>query len=231
MKKKYTQTLVALVVLATLYGAFTLYDKRKAESPPSGATTETKIEEKLLSLDSKHIQAFSLKPKDAAPITCRLESGKWAIEEPQKLAADQSTITTLLSTLTTATVDQVVDPHPASLKDFGLDPPHEILQVSTDTKPAQFELSLGDDTPTGNGMYAQVAGNPRVFTLASYEKAALGKTLFDLRDRRAVTLDADQIQKIEVTSKEKNFTLAKNPEGVWDLVLPPPVRADRYSIG
>ena len=170
MKKKYTQTLVALVVLATLWAAFTFYDKRKAQAPPTGSTTETKTEEKLLPLDSQHIQSFALKPKDAAPVTCRLESGKWAIEEPQKLAADQSTISSMLNSLTTATVDQVVDPHPANLKDFGLDPPHEILEVSTDAKPAQFDLMLGDDTPTGNGMYAQVAGNLRLRFLARLDQ-------------------------------------------------------------
>jgi Domain of unknown function (DUF4340) len=116
------------------------------------------------------------------------------------------------------------------LKDFGLDPPAETLEVSTDAKPARFALMLGDDTPTGNGVYVQMGGNPRVVTVASYEKAALEKSLFDLRDKRAVTLDADQVQKIEVNSKGKNFTLLKNPEGVWDLVLPPSVRADGYSV-
>src|SRR5208283_2091379 len=55
------------------------------------------------------------------------------------------------------------------------------------------------------------------------------KTLFDLRDRRALTLEADQLRKIEVDSKGKKWTLAKNPEGIWDLVLPPPVRADRVA--
>ena len=69
-----------------------------------------------------------------------------------------------------------------------------------------------------------------MITLASYEKTSLVKSLFDLRDKRAVTLDADQAQKIEVNSKGKTFTLMKNPEGVWDLVLPPPVRADSYSV-
>ena len=152
------------------------------------------------------------------------------IESPQKLAADDSTVSSFLSTLTGANVDQVVDTHPANLKDFGLDPPSETLEVSTDVKPAQFALLLGDETPTGSGVYAQVEGNPRVVTLPSYDKTSLTKTLFDLRDKRAVTLDADQIQKIEVKSKDKSYTLEKNPEGVWDLDLPPAVRADSYAV-
>jgi hypothetical protein len=61
-------------------------------------------------------------------------------------------------------------------------------------------------------------------------KSNLEKTLFDLRDRRALTLEADQLRKIEVDSKGKKWTLEKNPEGIWDLVLPPPVRADRFAV-
>ncbi len=231
MKKKYVNTLLAAGLLAALWGSFTYYDKRKGPGTPD-VTTKTTTEEKLLPLDSKHIQSFTLKPKDAPPITCRRDSGTWVIVEPQKLSGDQSTISAFLNSLAGATVDEVVDPHPATLKDFGLDPPTETLELSTDAKPSQFTILLGDDTPTGNGVYAQISGNPRVITLASYLKTSLGKTLFDLRDKRAVTLDADQIQKIEVVSgeKDKNFTLVKNPEGVWDLALPPSVRADGYSV-
>lgn len=232
MKKKYINTLLALAILAALWGSFTYYDKRKSGGTSGIAAGGSKPEEKLFPLDGKHVQTFTLKSKDNPPIACRRESGKWVIDEPQKLSADQTGIDTLLNTLTGATIDQVVDPHPANLKDFGLDPPSETLALSTDAKPAQFTMMLGDETPTGNGLYAQVSGNPRVFTLAGYMKTSLEKSLFDLRDKRAVTLDADQIQKIEVSSKEKgqSYTLQKNPEGVWDLVLPPSVRADRSSV-
>jgi hypothetical protein len=231
MRKKYITTLAALLFLGGLWVSFTLYDKRHGPTIPSDVKIESKTVENLISLDSKHVQSFTLKPKDARAVMCRRESGSWVIVEPQKLVADQSAISTMLSTLTSATVEQVVDPHPANLKDFGLDPPSETLEISTDTKPARFALMLGDNTPTGTGLYAQVGGSPRVVTLASYDKSSLEKTLFDLRDKRAVTLDPDQVQEIEVNSKDKKFKLEKNPEGVWDLVLPPPVRADRFTAG
>ena len=74
-----------------------------------------------------------------------------------------------------------------------------------------------------------MSGASRVVTLASYLKSSLEKKLFDLRDRRALTLDADQIHKIQADYKGKTWTLEKNPESVWGLVLPPPVRADRFT--
>ena len=227
MRRKYLNTLIALVVLAGLWGIITYFDKRASRK---ASKIETSKEEKIFSLDSKHITSITFRPRDGEAVTCRHEGGTWAIAEPRKLSADQGTLSTVLNNLTTATVDEVVDPHPSDLKEFGLNPPAFSLEVSTDSKPPKFTLLLGDDTPTSGGVYAQVAGNPRVFTVASYLKSNLEKNLFDLRDRRALTLEADQLQKIEVDSKGKKWTLEKNPEGVWDLVLPPPVRADRFAV-
>jgi hypothetical protein len=228
MRRKYIHTLVAIVVLGGLWGSFALYDRRKAHQP-SSSTTATKPQEKILGVDSGHIQSFTIQPRDGKSFTCRREGSAWVIAEPAKLAADQSSVSGFLSSLADAAMDDVVDPHPGNLKDFGLDPPAETVKVISDSKPQQFTLLLGDETPTSGGLYAQVAGNPRVFTLATYLKSSLEKSEFDLRDKRAVTLNVDQVRRIDVDSKGKRWTLEKNPEGVWDLVLPPPVRADHFA--
>lgn len=227
MNKKYLNTLVGLALLAALWGSFTYYDRVKSRS---AAKVETTPQEKILPLDRSHIQSFTLKARSGELITCRREGEKWTITDPKKLAADQNAASSVISSLTTATVEEVVEPHPSSLKDFGLDPPAETLEVLTDSKPAKFTMLLGDETPTSGGIYAQIAGNPRVLTLASYLKSSFEKKLFDLRDKHALTLDVDHLQRIEADGKGKHFTLAKNPEGVWDLVLPPAVRADHFAV-
>lgn len=227
MKKRYLNTLVAVGILLALWGTITYLDKRQSKQ---ASKVESPQEEKILNVESNHIRSITLKPRDGEAVVLEREGGNWSIVEPRKLSADQSNVTSFLSSLTSATVDQVVDSKSASLKDFGLDSPSFTVEVSTDAKPEKFALLLGDETPTSGGVYAQVAGSPRVITLASYMKSSLEKKLDDLRDKRALTLDADQLQKIEVQSKGKNYTLVKNPEGIWDLVLPPPVRADRMAV-
>ena len=225
--RKYLNTLILLIVLAATWGAFTLYDRHKRNEKPA---VEASHETKLLSLDAQHIQSLTFKPRDGEAFSCRREGGKWTIVAPRHLDVDQGNFSGVLNSLTTATEDEAVDAHPTDLKQFGLDPPSFTLEVTTDAKPASFSLLLGDDTPTSGGVYSQVSGNPQVFTLASYLKTSLEKKMFDLRDRRACTLDADQLQKIGVDYKGTSWSLEKNPEGVWDLVLPPPVRADRFTI-
>ena len=227
MKKRYLNTLIALALLAAVYAGFTYWDKRKASEPKSETSTS---QEKLFAVESSHVKSFTIKPREGEAITCQREGSNWTIVEPQKLAADSSAVSSLLSSLSNATIDQVVEQKPANLQDFGLDSPSVTLDVTTDAKPQKFELHLGDETPTSGGVYAQVAGIPRVVTLASYLKSSLDKKLFDLRDKRAVTIPAGQLQRIEVQTKTKHFTVVKNPEGVWDLVLPPAVRADRFVV-
>ncbi|MGO9271034.1 MAG: DUF4340 domain-containing protein [Terriglobia bacterium] len=227
MKKKYLNTAIAIVVFGVLIGSMLWYNKRQSHEP---STTTSKPEEKVFPVETKTIASFTLTSKDGKKFTCRRDGSAWSIVDPQKLGVDQSAVDGFLSSLTSATVDEVVDPHPANLKDFGLDSPATTIDVSTSGKPTQFTLLLGDDTPTSSGLYAQVGGNPRVITLPDYLKTSLEKSMFDLRDKRVVTLDPDQLQKIEVESKGKSWTIVKNPEGVWDLMLPPAVRADRFAV-
>lgn len=227
MKKKYLPTLIAAALLAALVGGAMYWEKHKGAEPPkpeSGASTE-----KLLPVEIKHIQSFTIKNSSGDILACQREGGGWAITEPKKFAADGTAIESLLTGLVGTSVDQVVDPKPASLHDFGLDVPSLTLEVTTNAKPEKFSLSLGDETPTGGGVYALMGGNPRVVTLASSLKSSLDKNVFDLRDKRIVSIPSGQINRIEVASKSGRWMLTKNPQGIWDLALPPAVRADRFT--
>jgi hypothetical protein len=225
MKKKYLNTLVALALLGALWGAMSYWEKRKAAEPE-----KTEKQEKLLTIEKGHVESISLKPRDGENVTCRREVGKWEIVEPRKVAADQSAVDSLLSTLADATIDQTVEAAPKSLADFGLDRPALTVDITTNAKPPKATLLLGDDTPTSGGVYAQVAGNPRVVILQRFTKTSLDKKAFDLRDKRVMTLDPDQLTRLEVESKGVRWTLVKNPEGTWNLDLPPLARVDRFTV-
>jgi len=225
MKKKYLNTLVALALLGAVWGAMTYWEKRKSAEPE-----KTEKQEKLLSVESSHVQSVSVRPRDGEGVVCRRESGKWAIVEPKKVAADQSAVDSLVSALTDASIDQAVEPPPKNLGDFGLDQPALSVEVSTDTKPEKATILFGDDTPTGGGVYAQLAGNPRVVILPRFTKTSLTKTLFDLRDKRVLTLEENQLMRLGVEAKGTRWALVKNPEGTWNLDLPPLVRADRFTV-
>jgi hypothetical protein len=227
MKKKYLHTLIAVALLAALVGGAAYWEKRKEAEPPKPEPASSN--EKLFRGDAKNIQAITIKNSSGETVTCQREGEGWKITEPKKLDADGPAIDSLLTSLIGTSVDQVVDPKPSALHDFGLDAPSVTFEVTTNAKPEKFTLSLGDETPTGGGVYAQAAGNPRVITVASHLKSTLGKNVFDLRDKRIVSIPSGQMNRIEVVSKSDHWTLAKDPQGIWDLILPPAVRADRFT--
>lgn len=225
--KRYYNTLIAVILLAALWAGFNYYNKKKGKE---AATDTSKPKELVLPVKQDQVKSFTLAPHDGEPITCSLDGKNWTISQPRPLAADQNAVTSYVGSLIGLDVTAVVDEHPKNLNDFGLDPPASTLTVSTTGTPSQVKLLLGDATPTGDGLFAQVEGNPRVITLPGYAKSTLEKSLFDLRDRRVLTLDNDQIQRLDVTAPGKSFTLTKNPDGVWDMVLPPAVRAETFAV-
>ncbi len=227
MRKKYLHTVIAAALLAALVGSAMYWEKRK-EGQPEKIDSGSKSE-KLFPVEAKNVQSFTIKTAAGETVTCRREGDNWILTEPKKLATDPEAIESLITALIGASVDQVVDPKPATLQDFGLDSPTLTLEVTTSAKPEKFMLALGDETPTGGGLYAQTGSTPRLITVASHLKSSLGKNVFDLRDKRIVSVPAGQLNRIEVVAEANRWTLAKNPQGIWDLVLPPAVRADRFT--
>ncbi|MGH9451184.1 MAG: DUF4340 domain-containing protein [Terriglobia bacterium] len=228
MSKRYVKSLVAVIVLVILWFAFTGWNKHKSRT--EAKKSAAKSSEKILNLAPSHIQSFTLTASDGKTFTCSRQGKTWAITQPEPISADQTKVTSLLQSLTSATHGEQIAQHPSDLKDFGLDPPAETLAVTSDAAPRDFTLLIGGETPTSSGVYAQVAGRPQVFTLTDDVKTSLQKTLFALRDTRAVTLDTEQINRLQVKYGSQSYTLVKNPEGVWEVSLPISVRADHFTV-
>src|SRR5262249_10146056 len=88
---------------------------------------------------------------------------------------------------------------------------------------------IGDDTPTSSGAYVQLAGDPRVFTIASYNKTNMDKGLNDLRDKRLITADADKITRLELVVKQQTIEFSRDKQQ-WKILKPQPLRADGKKI-
>jgi hypothetical protein len=95
------------------------------------------------------------------------------------------------------------------------------------------KLLVGSQTPTGNAYYAMLSGDPRLFTIASYNKTSLDKSINDLRDRRLLTADFDKVSQIELipraSGKKQAVTFARNKDS-WQILKPVPCRADQQQV-
>lgn len=218
--------IIAMVVLAALTG--TLYWSNHHKPAETGeASSETAP--KILALKQDDISRIDLKKKGADQLTLAKDSsGKWQITAPQPFAAEPTAVSSLLGTLSSLSSERLVDDRASDLKPYGLAGAALEADVTEKDNKTQ-KLLLGDNTPTGSAVYAKLEGDPRIFTVASYEKNNIDKTPNDLRDKRLLPVDSDKISQIEFIAKKQDIEFGRNKDE-WQIVKPKPLRADSMQV-
>jgi hypothetical protein len=219
--------LAAAVVLAALTGALYWSNHRKAKEVSAAPSADTPP--KVLSLNSADLVRVKISKKGGEEVALsKNDAGQWQITSPKPLPADQEAVSGLASTLSSLNSDRLVEEKAADLGPYGLTQA-SIAITATDKNKKAVELRLGDDTPAGSSVYAAVAGDPRVFIIASYNKSSLDKSLNDLRDKRLLTFDSDKLSRIELTAKKQTIEFGRNKDQ-WQILKPKPMRADQFPV-
>jgi Domain of unknown function (DUF4340) len=213
--------IIAVVVLATLGGVLYWSQHRKPAEENAGSSTPAAPV--IIKVDPADVTELTIKQKE--PFTLQKSAaGKWQITEPKAYPADQEAVAGLLSTLSTLNADRVVEEKAADRKPYGLDPPSVELDITGKAHTTR-QLLLGDDTPAGGDVYVAVAADPRIFTIASYNKSSLNKSLSDLRDKSLLTLSPDKVSRVELTEKDQHIEFDRTKDG-WQILKPSPSAAD-----
>ncbi|MBV9179903.1 MAG: DUF4340 domain-containing protein, partial [Acidobacteria bacterium] len=220
--------LVAAFVLLLLTGFLYWSSRHKPDSDTGKLSADTPPS--ILKLDEGSITKVDIKKKDSGPLELtKTSSGDWKITEPKPLAADQSNVSSLLSTISSLNSERLVEDKASDLKTYGLEQPSVEIDILEKDNKSQ-KLLLGDDTPASSGVYAMLAGDPRVFTVASYNKTSLDKGVNDLRDKRLLTVAADKISRLELIRKNQDLEFGRNKDE-WQILKPKPLRADGTQVG
>jgi hypothetical protein len=217
--------IIAAVVFFVLAGILYWSDHHK---PAESTAKASEAPPSILKFDPSTITGIELRKNNSVPLALARSGSEWRITAPGSFPADQGVVTSLLSTLSALESQRLVNEKAANLQQYGLEP--AVLQVSLTSKDNKTRiLLLGDDTPTGSMAYAMLKGDPRVFTMFSYNKTSVDKTLNDLRDKRLLTADAGQVSRIELTGKGQTVEFGRTKEG-WQILKPQPLRADGSSV-
>ena len=222
--------LIAAVVLAALgVGAYFSNKAEKAkEGKPSTDAASSSV--KVLAIPEDQVAKIELARKDAdKTIVERGPDGKWKIAAPKPLPADQDAVNSMTSTISSLNSDRVVEDKASDLAQYGLNSPSlAVTVVKKDGK--SDKLLIGDDTPTGSGAFAKLDNDPRVFTVASWNKSSLDKSPKDLRDKRLLTFDSDKLTRVEMIRKGQAVEFGKNNKNEWAILKPKPLRADGGQV-
>ncbi len=217
--------LIAAVLLAALSGGV-WYAKKHPETASSA--TASPANPKLADVPADQVQSVDLKKKDGSAITLQRQKGKWAITSPEPLTADQDAVTSLTSALNPVTADNVVDDKASNLSKYGLNAPTLTVTVHEKTGKSD-EIQFGDDVPAGSLVYARLGNNSKVYALASSVKSSFDKSVNDLRDKRLLTFDSNQLTRIELSGKN-DVEFGKNNANEWRILKPEPSRADSFQV-
>ena len=217
--------LVAVVLLAVLGGAIWYSNKKQAQKEKAPSDTSPKI----VSIPEDRFREIHLLKAGAEPIVLNRDSGKWALTAPQPLPADPEASASLVSALSSVSADKTIDDNATDLASYGLANP--ALQAQVFEKGGkQVDLAIGDDTPTNSGAYAKVSGDRRVYTVDSYVKTSLDKTVNDLRDKRLLIFDSNRLTRVKLAGKGPAIVFGKSAGNEWGIVEPRPLRADSGQV-
>jgi hypothetical protein len=223
---KFRGLLAAVAVLAALGGAVWWSEKKeKADAGKPAADAPPKI----LSIPEDQFKQVQLFRKSGETTEVSKAAGNWQIVQPKPLAADEASVTSLVSSLASLSSDRLIEDKPSDYSAYGLTSPAERITITRKDGKVQT-LLIGDDTPTGSGAFAKVDGDPRVFTIASYIKTSLDKTSKDLRDKRLLTFNSDKLTRVYLTAKGGSIEFGKNNQNEWQILKPRPSRADGLQV-
>jgi Domain of unknown function (DUF4340) len=229
---KISGLLIACVVLAALLGLL-YWSNHHPATADSAVKASADTPPKILTLDQLNINSLAIHHADQPTVDLsRNGSGGWQITAPKPLAADQDSVSSVLSAVSSLNADRLLEDKATNLSSYGLSNPALEVDVTLKDKKTQ-KLLVGDKTPSGNAYYAMLGGDPRLFTIASYDKTSLDKTADDLRDKRLLTADFDKVSQIELmnqtSDKKQDITFARNKDG-WQILKPGPFRAQSFQV-
>ncbi len=218
--------LIAAVVLAALAGGVWYSNKLETEKEGKAPADASP---KLLEIAEDQFQKIEISKAGTDPVVLERDGADWKMTAPQALPVDRDAVTSVVSTLSSYTTERLVEEKAADLAAFGLVQPQ--LTVTVTKKDGRAEkLLIGDEAPTGGGFFARKDGDPRVFTVFSYNRATLDKSWGDLRDRRLLPFETSKVTRVELADKGRVIELGKTAGGDWQILKPGPYRADNVAV-
>lgn len=214
--------LVIAVALLALLGGAVWYTR---ENPPEDDTAAPKV----VDLEEESIREVTVRRAGEQPLTVvRGEDGEWEFGGGLEIAADDTSIGSMVGSLASLNADRVVSEQVLDWEPYELQEP--ALAVSYVAESGSGEVQFGRDTPTGSGVFVRLKDAPRLFTVYSYNKTSFDRSVFDLRDKRLLRLDEDALERVTVEVGERKVGFAQE-DGAWRIVEPRELRADDFTVG
>lgn len=217
-------TIALAIVLAGLGGYIYFVELKKPAS-------DVPANEKVFAVETENIEELRIMSASGEVTRLRKAGDQaWQVTEPVTADADSNQPVAIASGLNTLEIQRVVDENPASLKDFGLDPPRMDIGFRVKGEKELRHLLIGDKTATGSDLYAMRQGDKRLFLISGTVENTFNHGTFALRDKHVLKFDRNTVETIEITEGPRNFAFAKAGDVEWNITKPVTLRGDFGAI-
>lgn len=216
---------VAAVVLVIL-GAAVYYT---SQNPPADGKEDRAV---LIDVKYEDIQGIEIRRPNGEKLSfMRGEEDRWEFAAGYEFPADDAAVGLMATNLDQLSADRVVQDSVSDWRPFGLEDEGNLAVSMTPQQGEPVTVIFGNETPTGAGVFARTAGEPRLFTVYNYVKTSFDKTVFELRDKRILQFESEDVETVSITVNGGRFRFESAGPGEWRILEPSPARADDFVVG
>ena len=225
---RWKPTWILLGIAAVLFAFIVLFERRLPDpnTPPP----------RILAFKANEVTNLHLRWTNQLILTAsRTKPGAlWNLSFPISYRARDHAIEPLLRALAEAVPHaeisaQELKAGKRSIAEFGLDVPQATLTLQHNGQ--RIEILFGSKTPVGDGVYAQVLNQSPIYILSAEFVNALPRSKDDWRDLSLLASAGFQMNRIEIRSPGRGFTVDINPLAQkYLLVKPIDARADPAKL-
>ncbi len=218
-------TIIAAVVAAGLAVYIYLYEREPVEFEIDSGRQE------LFQIEADSIEEIEIRHQNGEDLKMQKSGESWRILEPVEAPADSIEVESLADNIASMEQERVVAEGPdVNLEEFGLEQPETEVYFKTAGNETPSGFLFGDETPTGSAnLYAKLADDDRIFVVPSFTKANFDKKVWDLRDKKVLHFERDDVEKLVLRNRSGQIVLARENENRWNVTAPSFCRADRYK--
>jgi hypothetical protein len=222
---RFRSTLIYLLAAIALV-AFYLYETHK-ETREKSAKEEVKL---LVPLKPDQLDSITLKgDKESIQLvkTNSAGSGAWEIVSPVRASADAFALSRLTRKLCELKYQRLISENSKDPAEFGLDKPSFIITYKAGKNEGM--ISFGSKSPIGYGVYATTGDGNKVYLMAELNEQEVDSSLFDLRNKKLLTLETDKVNRMIIERGTIRWVLNKK-NGRWVLEGDENLRIDTEKI-
>ncbi len=226
-----TNLIISTVFLALL-GFVYFLDKSEKEQQD-----EEERSKKLIDFSNHEARSIAIVRGDTTIVLEKAED-LWRLVQPIASGTDENAVDRLLNTLRETEVERVVADSAAAAAEpelaatYGFGEPRlrvllSLMEGSLDT------VVFGGGSPTERYAYARRLGaNPEIFTVNAWRVDNLDKGVFDLRDRRVLAFDKDEVRELRLARAGGESVVLRKEEGAegWRFSSPLDAAADESAV-